>query len=57
MTDIPKDVLRAADAAFQDCRYRNEHDHEFRTGSCCLRAAVTAALHVHTAEQIGRAHV
>jgi hypothetical protein len=51
VTGLPKDVLDAADAAFEDCRDRNEHAHEFRTGSCCLRAAITAALGVHAAEQ------
>ena len=51
MTDIPKDVFDAADAAFEDCRDRNEHTHEFRIGSCCLRAAITAALEVSAAEQ------
>lgn len=51
MTDIPKDVLDAADAAFEDCRDRKEHAHEFRIGSCCLRAGLTAALEVSAAEQ------
>jgi hypothetical protein len=51
VTDIPKDVLDAADAAFEDCRHRNEHDHDFRIGTCCLRAAITAALETTAAEQ------
>jgi hypothetical protein len=49
VTDIPQDVFDAADAAFEDCRHRNQHAHEFR--SCCLRAAITAALEVNAAEQ------
>lgn len=51
MNDIPKDVFDAADAAFEDCRDRNEHAHDFRIGSCCLRSAITAALEVSAAEQ------
>jgi len=51
VTDIPKDVFDAADAAFEDCRNRNEHAHEFRIGSCCLRSGITAALEVNAAEQ------
>lgn len=51
MSDIPKDVFNAADAAFEDCRDRNEHAHEFRTGSCCLRSAIAAALEVDAAEK------
>lgn len=51
---LPREVFQAADAAFQDCRHRNEHADMYRIGDCCLRAAVTAALDHHAAEEWAR---
>lgn len=51
MTDIAPEVVQAANAAYEDCRDRNEHGHQYRTGSCCLRTAITAALDETAAQQ------